>query len=299
MYTLESVEQLHQLFALPPVSHPLISVIDLSQVRVEASDMMQSVQLGLYALVVKENSCEGIRYGRRTYDFSNGVLVAYEPGQVLAGDQEYQRGDLKGWALFFHPQLLSGSPLAEQIRRYGYFGYETHEALHLDERERASLASLVGEIDLELRRNVDDHSHEILVASVDLLLKYTSRFFHRQYLTRRPHTQGTAVRFQQALDHYLDSGEAQQSGLPSVAALADRLSMSPGYLSDQLRKETGASAQELIHQGIVERAKGMLLGDDSNIATISHRLGFEYPQYFARVFKRVTGMTPGQFRRPH
>ena len=61
-------------------------------------------------------------------------------------------------------------------------------------------------------------------------------------------------------------------------------------------EETGKTALENIHIHQIERAKNMLLGTNDSVATIAYALGFDYPQYFARLFKSKVGLTPTQYR---
>lgn len=85
-------------------------------------------------------------------------------------------------------------------------------------------------------------------------------------------------------------------GLPTVKYLANKVHLSSSYLSDLLKKETGKNAQEHIHFYLIENAKSMLLNSEKNINEIAYQLGFEYPQYFNKLFKKKTGTTPMEFR---
>ena len=72
--------------------------------------------------------------------------------------------------------------------------------------------------------------------------------------------------------------------------------LSPNYLSDLLKKETGKSAQDHIHYYVVEQTKDLLRSSDAPVNEIAYELGFEYPHYLTRLFKTKTGMTPTEFR---
>ena len=85
-------------------------------------------------------------------------------------------------------------------------------------------------------------------------------------------------------------------GLPRVKDCAENLGMSPDYLSDMLKQETGKNAQEHIHFVLIDRAKTLLLGTSHTVSEIAYSLGFEYPQYFSKLFKKKTGMSPVEFR---
>ena len=95
---------------------------------------------------------------------------------------------------------------------------------------------------------------------------------------------------------YFENEERRNEGMPSVKYLASKVNLSPGYLSDLLKKETGLNAQDHIHYFVIEQAKNILLLTNQSVSEIAYSLGFEYPQYFSRLFKQKTGKTPIEFR---
>ncbi len=88
----------------------------------------------------------------------------------------------------------------------------------------------------------------------------------------------------------------EAAGLPTVKYLAEQAHLSPNYLSDLLKKETGMNTQDHIHYFLIEEAKNILLNSDASVSEIAYALGFEYPQYFSKLFKQKTGTTPQEFR---
>jgi len=56
------------------------------------------------------------------------------------------------------------------------------------------------------------------------------------------------------------------------------------------------NAQEFIHYHIIEEAKNILRNSNMSIAELSYTLGFEYPQYFSKLFKKKTGVSPVFYR---
>jgi len=75
--------------------------------------------------------------------------------------------------------------------------------------------------------------------------------------------------------------------------------MSTNYLSDLLKKETGKTTKEYIHNFIIDKAKILLLTDKGSIDDLAHKLGFKFPNYFSRLFKLNTGMTPMEYKLLH
>jgi AraC-like DNA-binding protein len=200
-----------------------------------------------------------------------------------------------GWGLFFHPDLIRNTSLNSKMKDYSFFSYEMAEALHLSEKEKQLLFECIVKIQSELKENIDDYSQTIIVSTIELLLNYCSRFYGRQFITRKATNRDVLEKVETLLKEYF-SNKTDSIGLPTVKYLADAVNLSPGYLGDLLKKETGLNAQEHIHQYIIEEAKNILLNSSQSIGEIAFQLGFEYPQYFSRLFKQKTGTTPLEYR---
>jgi AraC-like DNA-binding protein len=246
-----------------------------------------------------KNYCvNNIRYGKQPYDFQDGSLICIAPKQVLTIDNEVEKKeDRMGWGIFFHPDLIRGTSLGAKIKDYTFFLYERNEALHLSEKEKTTLHDIVKKIDLELSENIDKHSQTLIVSNIELLLNYCSRYYDRQFITRKRANSDYLVKFENLLNNYFQSPESIKKGLPTVRYCADNLYLTPNYLSDLLKKETGMNAQEHIHNYIIEESKTILLNSNHSVGEISNELGFEYPHYFSKLFKTKTGMTPIEYRK--
>jgi AraC-like DNA-binding protein len=186
--------------------------------------------------------------------------------------------------------------LGKKISQYTFFSYDVHEALHLSEEEKHSMTGIVGKIREEYSKNIDVYTQDLVVSHLELLLNYANRFYGRQFITRKAHNSDLISRFEKGLNEYFDLDKPQLHGLPTVKQCAKDLGMSPDYLSDMLKQETGKNAQEHIHYLLIDRAKTQLLGTSHTVSEIAFSLGFEYPQYFSKLFKKRTGMTPAEFR---
>jgi AraC family transcriptional activator of pobA len=290
---LESVSDFTQHFGFPSPVHPLVAVIDLEQTRHLIPQTAPALRQ-LYIITLKKNLKGVIQYGRRAYDFSAGVLAFYAPGQLCESNDSVDILELAGWMLVFHPDLLHKYPLGKKITNYGFFSYQVHEALHLAAREEGMLDGLVENIRRECEQPIDAFSQDVLVSQLDVLLSYANRFYHRQFLTRRPAEHDLLTRFEEQLTAYFS--QAGEHPLPTVQYFADALHVSPAYLSDMLRVLTGQNTQQHIHQALINKAKQLLLGTSLTVNETAFQLGFEYPQYFTRLFKSKTGLTPAAFR---
>lgn len=293
---LHNITDLHKLFNIGNSYHPLITVLDFSNVE-EQVQQNTKITTDFYSIMFKNYCKNNIKYGRKAIDFQDGNVMCMAPNQIIEIDNEVEeRPDKMGWGLFFHPDLIRSTSLNEKIKDYDFFHYEVSEALHLSEKEKNVLFECVQKIQTELLENIDVHSQSIIVSTIELLLNYCSRFYGRQMITRSQVNKSTISQIETILRDYFAKTKVHEQGLPTVKYLADKVHFSPSYLSDLLKKETGKNAQEHIHYYLIEEAKCLLLHSNKNVSEIAFDLGFEYPQYFNKLFKQKTGKTPIEYR---
>ena len=276
--------------------HPLVSVIDLSKSR-RIRHMRHT--FGFYTLFLKEVRCGNLIYGRQYYDYQEGTIVAIAPGQVAGVEDNGEEFQPKGWALVFHPDLIRGTSLGRNIRSYSFFSYEANEALHLSEQERAIVVDCLHKIRTETEHAVDKHTRRLITANIELLLDYCMRFYERQFLTRSQVNSDLLIRFETLLDAYFSSDRPQSEGLPSVKYFAEQLHLSANYFGDLIKKETGRTAQDHIQLKLIDVAKERIFDVRKSVSEIAYELGFKYPQHFTRLFKKLTGVTPKEYRTPN
>ncbi|AYB29126.1 helix-turn-helix domain-containing protein [Chryseolinea soli] len=290
-----SITQLHQAFGLAKPTHPLISILDVSKWVIGKEWVGVKATSDLYSIALKDASC-GLEYGRNSYDFGEGVLIFTAPHQVLMKTKEQSQGEVNGWMLFFHPDLIRNTTLGQNIDHYHFFSYDVHEALHLSDAEQKILTDCINLIDKEIKERIDNHSQRVIVSTLELLLNYSQRFYERQFNTRSAQNKDVVSQFERLLKEYYNSGRFTETGTPSIDFFAEHIHLSANYLSDLLKKETGYSAKDHISNFVVEKAKTLLLSDNDSISGIAYKLGFNYPHYFSRLFKSKTGMTPQEYR---
>jgi len=158
------------------------------------------------------------------------------------------------------------------------------------------LNEIVEDIQNELEQNIDKHSQTLIVSTLELLLNYCNRYYDRQFITRKASNKDTISDFEGILSDYFQSEELIGLGFPSVKYFAEQLHLSPNYLSDLLKKETGKNGTEHIQYHVIELAKDKLLSSSSSVSEIAYNLGFDYPQYFSKMFKKIAGKTPAEYR---
>jgi AraC-like DNA-binding protein len=225
-------------------------------------------------------------------------LIFIAPRQVLQWDSSVVF-EQKGFSINFHEDFIKGTELAKQIKQYGFFSYAANEALHLSPKEENLLESMVKNIETEYHNNQDAFSKDIYIVQLSALLKYAHRFYERQFLNRKTWSNDLLEQFNQQLSSYFASGLLQEKGIPSIEQLAANLSVSQRYLSDTLKKETGKTTTEHLQLYLIDAAKYSLLNPNKSISEVAYELGFEYPQYFSRLFKKKEGISPSVYRARH
>ncbi|NBA85993.1 helix-turn-helix domain-containing protein [Emticicia sp. CRIBPO] len=252
--------------------------------------------MGFYAVILKETRCGDMRYGNNYYDYADGTMVFFAPGQVITHEPEGEWHQPYGKALVFHADMIKGTTLGKQINEYSFFNYKSNEALHLSEKEKATVSICLDNIESEIRQNIDKHSKKLIVANLELLLKYCSRFYDRQFITRENVNHGIVEQFEEILNDFFRNEKHKTDGLPSVSYFADQLHLSSNYFGDLIKKETGKSALDFIHLKLLETAKDRILDTTKSISEIAYELGFKYPQHFSRLFKQKVGVSPLEYR---
>ncbi|WP_460939569.1 helix-turn-helix domain-containing protein [Spirosoma humi] len=290
----QSITEMQRAFGLPKPLHPLISLLDYSNVRITGEMLATTFVMDFYNITYNESAGCRMRYGQTTYDFDEGGLFFTSPGQPLTGVQTADSS--LGFTLLVHPDFLRHYSLDTKIKNYGFFSYSVTESLHLSDKERTIITGIAKNIGEELETAIDDLSQDVLISQLELLLNYSQRFHKRQFITRKPINSALLERFDGLLHRYFNDETALVNGLPTVQYLADELNVSPRYLGDMLRALTGQNTQQHIHNKLIEKAKEVLMLSELSIGEIAYQLGFEHPQSFSKLFKSKTQLSPVEFR---
>lgn len=289
---IDTVKKFNDIFGLETM-HPMVSVINLSEATRWPETL--TVNYGIYAVYLKKTKCGDLTYGLQEYDYQEGTIVCFAPGQVVTS---YMNSDTKpeGYGILFHPDFIHGTNLGKEIKKYSFFSYNSKEALHLSEEERKIIIECFGNIEKELKNKQDKHSNRIITTNIGLMLDYCLRFYDRQFETREKSNKNVIVQFEQLLDDYFESKAPVENGLPTVKYFAEKVFLSPNYFGDMISRQTGKTASEYIHGKVVDKAKEKLISTQMTMTEIAYELGFQYPQHLSRMFKKEVGCTPNEYR---
>ena len=286
-----SIGTYNKLYGLP-TKHPLVATVDLR----EAANYANHIEMEgeIYSLFLKKAPYCRLKYGRKSYDFEAGTVVSIAPGQKVIVDLATEDISLDAIGIIFHPDLFFGTSLSETIKQFSFFNYSELESLHLSEKEREKFEFYYNIIKEEIEQPIDTHSAAVISTNIQLLLEHLQRFYDRQFTTRHKENSDIVKQFETNLQQYYSG--VYPVTIPSVFFFAEKANLSPSYFSDLIKKETGSTPKDFISLFMIEEAKRQLVETGADISEIAYRLGFEYPAHFTRMFKRLAGMTPKEFR---
>lgn len=288
----KSISELCAAVGVPPTRHPLFYLHSFDGCDIEQLSQLPAFTSDLFFVFFKKIVDGQIQYGHSRYDHTQGTLSFFKPRQAMQFLKT--RCEERGFILAFHEDFLLDSPLFDGIKRLGFFDYDVRESLHLSDTEKALVWQQYHLMETEYLANEDEFSRELIVAQLQSFFVQAKRFYKRQFLHRQPLNSSLFARFQQALANFYANGNSPDR-LPNVADLAEKLALSPKYLTDLLKAETGKTAQEHIHLFVLNEAKNLLKNGELNVSEVAYRLGFEYNSHFTKFFKAKTGVSPSVF----
>jgi AraC family transcriptional activator of pobA len=289
---INSISELHRILQIPGPEHPLVSLINFDDLKKALRETDGSFVYNFYCVCIKKYFKGKIKYGQNYYDFDEGVMSFFSPGQVVA--TRAMELSFSGWFLIIHPDFIRNYPLSKTIKDYGFFSYSTTDALHLSEKEELMATTIMKNIEQEYRSVIDNYTQNVIVSHIELLLNYCDRFYNRQFITRKGASKDLLIKLEDLLTDYFN--DTKRKGLPTVQFISEQLNVSPNYLSDMLRSLTGQNTQQHIHNKMIEKAKDILMTTTLSVSEIAYQLGFEYPQSFSKLFKNKTNVSPMAFR---
>lgn len=173
-----------------------------------------------------------------------------------------------------------------------YLDYGLHEPLFLTDIEIVEITTL---FELMIKYyNKERQNFVVLISYVNVLISLVESFYKRQFSTDPKEYNRIVTDFQQSVKDYYNQPVSQ---LPNVQYFADKLGLTPNYLGDIVKHFTNKSALENIHDFVIKRAKELLVDDKKlNTSEVAYELGFEYPNYFSKFFKKQVNLTPKEYR---
>ncbi len=200
-HIINSISEQHRLLSLPKPQHPLISVFNYKDIQMDDNEMSERFMLNFYCIAIKKNFKGKLKYGQNYYDFDEGVMSFISPNQLLSkttGDDT----PVEGCCLIFHPDLIRNYALAKTIKSYGLLIRLTKHCIF--QRRRAMIESIFANIEQEYKSSIDNFNQDVIVSHIELLLKYSNRFYNRQFITRKHVNNDLLIKLEMILSNYFN-----------------------------------------------------------------------------------------------
>ena len=288
----ENLQKISEYYGIN-LKHPLIDIRKYEDTKNEKLIKNEPISFEFYTISFVTNFNGFIQIGNTKFEGENGVLHFIEPKQVYTCNSTKL---WKGFQVLIHPNIFKEYFSHKEIKAYDVFSYEVNESLLLTEQEKILVENLLEMSWNEFNNNKDSFSISIILSYIGTLLNLTERFYARQFDSRKLHNQLSKDFFDLLRTYYstATNGKTQQ---PTVQLFAKKLNVTANYLSDTIKHDSGKAALAVIQDFVIEQAKKELTNSTETVSEISHKLGFEYPNYFSRLFKRKTNLTPSQYRK--
>lgn len=270
--------------------HPLVCLIDISD-----TDCHAVLQSESYTVLFKEHSYLS-GFGKKDCDFSDGTLAFISPGQPINISVWTGNKNDKCLLLGFHPTLIGETWFGEHFDAYTFFRYRQNEALHISCREKVIIRACMQSISEELCWGIDEYSQSLLINRIELLLNCCTRFYKRQFVTRHDANILMINKINQLLENYFLTKRGNFHGLPDTVYFSRMLGTSSAYFEDLLKHETGKDVNEFVCFKRIDIAREQLRRTNKSATCIAEELGFSSVQNFNKLFKRLSGYSPSEYR---
>ena len=193
--------------------------------------------------------------------------------------------------------IILSTPLATSQRRKDSARIQTkvirHPVIHYSEAEFQAITSGINILRHIIRKKVDDNKNDLINKLFELLFSIT---YEAESLWSES-LEIQASRNEQLFERFNEEIVRCHGREREVKYYADKLCLTPKYLSSIIKKVSGHLANEWINQYVILEAKSMLkTKKDMTILDISDGLKFSEQSAFCKFFKRHTGMSPTEFR---
>jgi YesN/AraC family two-component response regulator len=161
--------------------------------------------------------------------------------------------------------------------------------IDLQTEESSLIYNIISKIETENNKN-DLNSNKIIQAQIFIILAEIERLSRIETVHK---SKGNKT---EILNNFKRLLNANYKEITTISGYAKLLSITPNWLNIIIKETTGFTANELMHQRILLEAKRLLINKNTDITQIAYELGFKDASYFARFFKKSTGISPTGFR---
>lgn len=275
-------------------------IIDMSEAAVEAFDdsffkKYKEPHLRNFFEIhigVIEPMTSYISIGSDLISGKNKHVLFASPSRIFSLDynkhEKVQKG--AGYIIAFQPSfLLDKKRTFEILDTYRFFSSHSFPQHIFDSEKLAPLLQLAERMFQEYKKP-KEYTREVIGGYMAVLLHLFNRSLKMENeILASNSCEHFAMRFEQSI---INDGYK----ISTVANYASQLNISASYLSECIKKVTGRNAKQIINNHKLIVAKSLLQQKQKSIAEIAFEMNFSEPTNFTKFFKRLTGITPYQFR---
>ncbi len=221
-----------------------------------------------------------------TYTLQPNRLFLIAPGQVHTWNE---LNHVKGFVLLFTDNFVALSKGRKLLANWPLFRAGQSCSVDIPVTEVGKWIEHFEAMEAEIKLS-DDFTRDAIFYAIGNLLVRASRQYEFANARSSP-SQDLLFQFQELI-------ETNFTTLKTPKEYATQLNITPNYLNSFCKKRSGKSAGELIRQRIILEAKRLLAHTQLPVAQVAYQLNFSDNSYFGRFFKKYTGVTPEEFRRP-
>lgn len=210
--------------------------------------------------------------------------------QTMGSPEEVEQA-CKGYGIFFKQDFIDADPANTHfLKDFPFFSHLNSPAISLSKEEASLLTDIIRKIKYEYDTR-SAFSNEIIKNYLNILFLKARELYSSPSSTLK-----NTGRKQQIYDEFTWLVQQHFLELTSVRSYADKMHLTPKHLSETIKDVSGQGALEIIHQTQLNHAKALLKQTPKSVSEVAYALNFDNPEYFSVFFKRLSGVTPSQFR---
>lgn len=224
----------------------------------------------------------------QSYRIRQGDMCVVVPNSIL--QVEGKSGDFEGYTAAVSPHFFNSVSMPSSTAIYLYV--KDNPCISLEPDEQARLLALSERLQEHDRRTDHPFRYEVSqLCAMTIFYEIAAIFKKRQPLEEQPYSRKNKLYFE--FQHLVATNYDRHR---TIDFYADKLCITPRYLSAITREVSGITASESIERVVALNARLLLTTTDMTVQQISDRLNFPNHSFFSKYFKRVTGITPKECR---
>lgn len=257
---------------------------------------MPPFRIPFFQVALVESGSGEVSADGNKYDLDKFTLFFNQPSQILYWNVQK---DWKGYYVCidesFYTVRLDGFS-----RLYDFPFFKAYRSgIHLKKEEAEMMLEIMAKINEEYT-NPTPYNLPIIKSMLSTILSYSIRFYERAYHDQvsKTKTDSLSVRFKEAVHQYVNElslNLATES--KSISTFTDELAVTSSHLSETIKKELGQTPTDFINNQLISEAQKLLRSTDLQVKEIAYLLKFNDTSYFGRLFRKVSGLTPAEYRK--